>query len=58
MAQRHSAHPIEKQISAYFQQIFFGFDYRALESAPKMVPDYLMPAIKFRVQPLGSRLKN
>ena len=53
MAQRHSAHPIEKQISAYFQQIFFGFDYRALESAPKMVPDYLMPAIKFRVQHWG-----
>ena len=48
LAQRHSAHWIEMQLSAYFQQIFFGLDYRTLESALKQVPDYLMPAIKRR----------
>jgi hypothetical protein len=34
------------QVSAYFQQIFFGLDHRTLESALRQVPDYLMPAIE------------
>ena len=46
LAQHHSAHRIEMQIAAHFQQIFFGLNYRTLESAPKQMPDYLTPAIK------------
>jgi len=34
------------QISAHFQQIFFGLNDRTLKSALKQMPDYLMPAIK------------
>jgi hypothetical protein len=34
------------QIAAHFQQIFFGLNYRTLESTLKQMPDYLMPAIK------------
>ena len=34
------------QIATHYQQIFFGFNNRTLESALKQMPDHLMPMIK------------
>lgn len=34
------------QIATHYQQVFFGFNNRTLESALKQMPDHLMPMIK------------